>query len=371
MKVGDTLFYIFLACAFIQVIYIFFFYFKLAFGKLKTNQFSGYMPISVIVAANNEERNLLELIPKILNQNYTDFELIIVDDRSYDDTYDKLRELYGNEPRVHILRIEEVHDHTSAKKFALTMGIKAAKNERLVFIDADCWPVSYNWLREIAEACKPQTAFVLGLSQYEKEKGFLNLFIRFETLVTAIQYLSFAAQRMPYMGVGRNLSYTKSMFLAVKGFHPFNKLIGGDDDLFVHLHSNSKNTEIVIIPDAQTRSIPKKTMEEWIHQKKRHLSVGKKYKSSTKIKLGLWHLTQIGFWWLLVPVLVFYSDPTIVLTIVGTRLFLLLLSYGYIIKKIKDKIPLYLLPILDLTYTFYYFAIGLVSLRAKSVQWKK
>ncbi|MBY0425088.1 MAG: glycosyltransferase, partial [Cytophagales bacterium] len=122
---AETLFYIFVACAFIQAVYIVFFYFHLAFGKHKNSQFGGYVPISVIVAANNEKENLLKLIPKLLDQNYEDFEIIIVEDRSYDDTYDTLRELYGNNPKIHILRIEEIHDHTSAKKFALTMGIKA------------------------------------------------------------------------------------------------------------------------------------------------------------------------------------------------------------------------------------------------------
>jgi glycosyltransferase involved in cell wall biosynthesis len=369
--VAEILFYIFLACALIQGVYIVFFYFKLAFGKLKNNQFSGYIPISIIVASNNEKENLLKLIPKLLDQNYTDFELIIVDDRSYDDTFDALRELYGNNPKVHILRIEEVHDHTSAKKFALTMGIKAAKNERILFIDADCWPLSSNWLREIAEACSKDTQFVLGYSQYEKEDGFLNLFIRFETLVTAIQYLSFAAQKLPYMGVGRNLSYTKSTFLSAKGFHPYNKLIGGDDDLFVNLHATGANTQIAVIPDAQTRSIPKKTLDEYIHQKKRHLSIGKRYRFSTKLWLSTWHISQIGFWWMFLPVVFMYPNPVLVLAIAGTRLALLLLAYGYIIRKLKDQIPLYFLPVLDLTYTFYYFAIGLVSLRAKNVQWKK
>lgn len=366
----EILFYLFIAFAFLQLIFIGGYYLPFAFQIKKSERKASTIPVSIVVAANNEKTNLLELIPLLLQQNYPTFELIIIDDRSYDDTFDTLRELYGQHPLVHLLRIDEVHDHTSAKKFALTMGIKAAKYERILFTDADCRPSSSLWIQEMMEPVTEKSTFILGYSPYIPSKGFLNLMIRFETLVTGIQYLSFASRGIPYMGVGRNLSYTKSSFLQNKGFHPYNKLIGGDDDLYVNSHANGTNTVIACSPDSQMKSFPKTTWADWIFQKKRHMKIGKKYSFGSKFMLGCWHLSHIGFWWLGLVLAFIYGQPEVIITILGCRLILLILAYNKIIQKLGETVPIYFVPLLDLMYTFYYFATGLVSLRGNNVKWK-
>src|SRR5690606_6056352 len=132
------------------------------------------------------------------------------------------------------------------KKFAMLVGIKSAKNNHLIFTDADCYPASNNWLAEMAAGFTDENKIVLGYGAYEKQKGFLNTCIRFDAFMIAIQYLSAAIKKSPYMGVGRNLAYTKELFFEEKGFSNHYHINSGDDDLFVNGAATENNTSVCI-----------------------------------------------------------------------------------------------------------------------------
>ena len=236
---------------------------------------------SIIIAARNEFQNLQTLVPKLMEQDYPDFEIVIVNDRSDDNSFDYLMTLKGN-PLFKIVFVDHLPDHINSKKYALTLGIKAAKNDILLLTDADCSPSSIHWIQNMVSAYDEKTKIILGYSPYMPETGLLNSLIRFETQMTGILYLSFASNKLPYMGVGRNLSYRKQFFMEQKGFNGFQELTGGDDDLFVNKKAVSGNTGIVLSPESVTYSIPKKSLREYIQQKIRHLSIGKHIVHATK-----------------------------------------------------------------------------------------
>src|SRR5690606_27730585 len=191
----------------IQLYYILFVYSKLALHKVKSFQESTTIPpLSVIICAHNEEKNLKQFLPSILNQDYPDFEVIVVNDYSTDETKWILEDFKRKYAHLHVVDIKEHIRLKNSKKFALTLGIKAAKHEVLIMTDADCEPQSNQWLKEIAGAYAEGKEIVLGYSPYFKRTGFLNKLIRFETAHTAMSYLSYALKRDAYMGDGRNLS---------------------------------------------------------------------------------------------------------------------------------------------------------------------
>jgi len=174
--------------------------------------------------------------------------------------------------------------------------MKAAKNELLVFTDADCYPVSNKWLQEISKAYTHKKQIVLGYGGYETKKGLVNKLIRFDTLFIAMQYLGFALSGRPYMGVGRNLSYVKTLFFKGVGFSKHYHLISGDDDLFINDNANKNNTAVVISAESFTRSIPQTSFVNWAKQKKRHLTTGKLYKFGNKFFLSLEPFSRFIFY---------------------------------------------------------------------------
>ncbi len=278
-----TVLCLFILASTIQIFYYLFFYLQLKNQK-KTSQ-KKQLPLSVIICAKNEEYNLSKNLPKILNQDYTTFEVIVVDDASDDNTVEILKKLEKKYTNLRHTSVPKSNRLKNGKKFAQTLGIKSAKNEYLVFTDADCYSVSNQWLQKINDSFLQKKEIVLLYGKYKKNSGLLNKIIRFDAFFIAQQYLSFSLRKINYMGVGRNLAYKKTLFNKNKGFASHLELASGDDDLFVNETSNNKNTIIEISPDSFTESEPKKTFKDWINQKSRHLSTAHKYKPFHKFIL--------------------------------------------------------------------------------------
>ena len=359
--------YSLLFCLLVQV--IFHIYYLIAFSK-GNKEHAPPTPASVIVCAHNEEDNLRRLLPILYEQIHPEFEVIIVDDRSYDGTYDFLLRESKRNDKLRIVKVNEKPENFNGKKYALTLGIKAAKYENIVLTDADCTPASRHWLSHMSSQFTEGTQINLGFSYYEERTGFLNTFIRFETLVTAIHYIGRALMNSPYMGVGRNLAYTKSLFISNKGFKGHLDVTGGDDDLFVNEHATGKNTAVTIGPESTVYSIPKNSWKLFFRQKIRHLSVGKRYKSGNKVILGLYSLTHAFFWLFLIVLIGMQIELYVVIGAILLKTLLLYLTFIYACKKLGVKFNFWAtLVILDLLFVFYYSIIGLKALFTKRVRW--
>ncbi|MEZ5013244.1 MAG: glycosyltransferase [Chitinophagales bacterium] len=291
-----VVFYIFCAAACIQFFYLLFFHLRLAIYKPVKGNTGSLPPVSIIICARNEDANLKKNLPAIFSQDYPDFEVILVDDNSEDGTTEYLFFLAQKEPRLKRTKTGNTRPMMAGKKFPLTLGLKAAAHDIVVLTDADCYPASDQWLKRMVQRYTDDAEIVLGYGAYEKRSGFLNKKIRFETFSSALQYFSFALARVPYMGVGRNLSYKKRLFFDHGGFFEHRELPSGDDDLFINKVARKRNTRIEIDPLAFTYSEPKETKEEWIEQKTRHLSTARYYKFVHKCWLGLMPLSHILFW---------------------------------------------------------------------------
>ncbi len=276
----------------IQVFYYLYFFSRLASYETVTSKTPSKNPISVIICARDEAHNLVKNLPGILVQDYaTPHEILVVNDNSTDETKYIIDEFKRSFDNLTLVDLTQEAKMISGKKFPLSMGIKSAKHDIVLLTDADCIPASEFWIQKMQEKFKGNIEIVLGYGAYRKRFGVLNLLIRFETFHTALQYLSYALAGIPYMGVGRNLSYRKEVFIRNKGFSAINKIPSGDDDLFINKVANKRNTAICIDPDTFTISEHKKTWNDWMTQKYRHYTTGKYYKPIHKFLLGLYSLT--------------------------------------------------------------------------------
>jgi glycosyltransferase involved in cell wall biosynthesis len=343
--------------------------FLIAFLKKRSDKDNPQVPVSVIVCAHDEEQNLRDLIPQLLAQEYPSFEIIIVNDRSNDGTYDFLLEETKKNPRLRMVHVDHLPAHVNGKKYGITLGIKAASSEWILLTDADCRPTNNHWIETMARKFDAQANFVLGISPYRKTGGFLNLFIRFESLTTAMQYLAFALFKNPYMGVGRNLAYRKSLFLEKKGFNQFLNVTGGDDDLFVNQHAKGNATEVQFKADAHQYSIPKTTWRSFYYQKLRHLSVGKRYRLKHRILLGAFGLTWVITWFTGVTILSLDVENWWVIGALGIRVIMLTIILRIMLRQAGLKFELWALLFLDFLYSIYYISTGLAALTTKKIRW--
>lgn len=325
-------------------------------------------PVSIIICARNEVENLKRNLPKIIAQDYKNFEIIVVNDHSTDKTLDFLLHLKS---KTQILRVINLKSSSPpGKKAALTRGITAANHDVLLLTDADCCPESSDWIFRMQTTISEEAQIGLGFSPYSFDNGFLNTFIRFETAYTAIQYLSFALAGSPYMGVGRNLIYNKSLFFSLNGFSKHAHIASGDDDLFVNAAATGRNTRINLSPGSFTYSIPKRTWKGYYHQKSRHFTTGSAYKPAHQLSLGLLaasHFSHyvLGFILLLDPDLRYY-----VFEIYLVRILVVSTIYSITFKKLKQELLIPWAPVLDAVYVIFYLIFAPVLLIGKKEKWK-
>jgi poly-beta-1,6-N-acetyl-D-glucosamine synthase len=342
-----------------------------SFKESSTSYSNQNYPVSVVICAKNEAENITAYLPIILEQDYPNFEVIVVNDCSDDDTQDILETLQEKYPHLRTTQIKHDEKFTHGKKLALTIGIKAAKHEWLLLTDADCKPEGKQWIRSMQRNFIPSCDIVLGYGGYYHEKGFLNKLIRFDTFFIALQYLSMALIKMPYMGVGRNLAYRKSLFMENKGFASHAHIQSGDDDLFINEVAIGKTTRVEFSANSHTRSVPKKTFYLWGFQKSRHLSTGKSYKSAHKIVLGGEIFSRFLFYASIFLLLINPFTWIIGLSAYIFRMIIQLSVFNGAMKKFNEKKLLLFSIIFDfilpLLYLFWYFSI---TINSKQHKWK-
>lgn len=360
---------IFVGSLVIQLFYYLFFFLRLAFYKDEEPS-EKPEPVSVIICAWNEEDNLKKNLEAIVEQDYPDFEVIVVNDHSVDETDLLLQSWQQKYKHLRVINLTRDNTNMRGKKFAISMGIKGAKHDRLVFTDADCRPKSKQWLRQMASGFAEGKELVLGFGGFEKRKGFLNKLYRYESVHIAMQYMSYALAGIPYMGVGRNLAYDKKLFFQTKGFIKHRHVASGDDDLLVNEVADRNNTVIRINESAHTVSQPIESWADWWTQKRRHLSTGSYYRFSTKLFLGLFTLSH----------LLLYTSFFIVLSI-KTMYWLALcgillkwtlhLSIIRVVVRKLDELDLFLFSLIGDLFTPFFNTAVAISNRVKSpIRWR-
>lgn len=366
----SILFSLFLLCFVTQLYFLLTNHSKLAGYKTSQNISGTDLPVSVIISARNEARNLTENLPFILNQNYPDFEVVVINDCSSDSSDMVLLELQQLYPQLKVVTITEHARFKTGKKFALTLGIKSALHEHLLFTDADCKPASDDWISYMASNFKGSAEIVLGFSPYNQTKSLLNSFIRFETIKTAVSYLSAALNGDAYMGIGRNLAYTKTLFFSSKGFASHIHVLSGDDDLFVNENATSSNTVIEIQPGAFVYTDAKSTFGAWFRQKTRHFGAGKLYKGRHRRAISIDAVSGFLFYVLLILCLFLKVEPLLFVALFIFRWVIQLIVYRKVFNRLDGRKFLWYMPFFDMIYYSYLNIFGLIGSFIKSIQWK-
>lgn len=365
---GMLIFWVFGLGLLLSLFYHLFFFMRLAFYK-KGPVIENFPPVSVIICARNEDDNLTRNLQLIFDQDYPDFEVVVVNDCSYDLTGDVLEEFSKKNQKLKIVTIKEDEYYQHGKKVAVMMGIKGAKNDCLVLTDADCRPSSNQWLKNMAGNFDAKTEIVLGYGPYEKAKGLLNKLIRFDAFFIALQYLSYAMAGKTYMGVGRNLAYRKELFYRKKGFASHYHIQSGDDDLFVNEAATKTNTRVEIDQASFCYSAAKKTMKEWWFQKKRHLQTGSRYRFSHKFLLGLYVFSQWLFFGCFTAALILQFQPYVVLGAFLLRFSLQMLTFNFAMKRLGERDLLLLAPLMEIFFMLFYPVITVARIFQRKSRW--
>ena len=254
------------------------------------------LPVSVVVCGRNESIALQQLIPLLLDQDHREFELIVVNDRSEDDTWEILQWMKPQYANLKPVNIQADEKFSYGKKIALGVGVRSAKYPNVLVTDADCLPTGRDWISIMASGFKDGRQIVIGHSPYERQDGITSLLERYDGFTKAVQYISFAQVGFPYMGVGRNMAFTSGLFFAAKGQYKHRQLMSGDDDLFINEVARAKNT--TAIADGRsymtTRATP--DLGTWFRRKRRHYTTARFYRVGHQLLLTLLPASRLVLW---------------------------------------------------------------------------
>lgn len=325
-------------------------------------------PVSVIISAHNDREQLEKNLPYILHQEHPEFEVIVVNDRSYDGTKDLLDGM--EHPRLKVMHIDPDAQGRTGKKFALTMGIKASVHGIILVTDADCRPSGPNWISTMSAYLKGEKQFVIGYGAYHKTRSIFNRFERFDAFYKGIIMFGMAAMGKPYMALGRNLMYTKELFFEQGGFKKHMNVQSGDDDLFVNSAATEQNTAICVKKEGVTISTPSTGSAQWFRRKRRHFTTGPLYKGMDKFLLSAFSISAMLCWAGILAICFFKITLWIVLGAFMLRLLVQVHIFNRSMKELGDRDLLFFVPILELVLLIMDPIIFISNILVRPRKWK-
>jgi len=362
-------------CVFVVVVILQLFYYlgifgKFAFAKPQTVT-PKRLPVSIMVCAKNDAEKVKTLIPLLISQNYPDFELVLIDNASSDDTLDIFEEFEKQYPNIRLVKVENNEAFWGNKKYALTLGIKAASKAYLLFIDAHCYPTSADWLTNMASQFTMSKTIIIGYSAYEKVKGsFLNKIIRYDALVMATQRFAWAKLGMPFSGDGRNMAYKKEEFFSRNGYISHMNIRTGEDALFINDAATKKNTAICFTPESFTYSEARTTFKAWAEDKHKLLHTASFFKAFDKLQLKAFIFLQVAFFVLAIVLAAFLYNWMFLVPVIVIRYIAGWITMAQSAKRLNEKDTVYWFPVMEIILIFTQLYVYTTNIFSKKVHWK-
>jgi glycosyltransferase involved in cell wall biosynthesis len=324
-----------------QMLYYGALFFRFSLHKPSTNEFHNYPPVSIIIVAKNDAHLLINTLPEILTQDYPQFEVLVVNDNSNDETPQLVLDFQNRYPNLKLLHLESTVTNIKGKKFPLSLGIKAATYEHILLTDSDCVPASNQWIKLIARHFNDTTKIVLGFNKIREKFGFINSLIRFDRLHQAIQFFSYCLAKMPFMGMGQNLAYTKTLFFNHKGFASQNHLQFGDDDLFINRVANARNCAIEYEKEAHTISRFGSNFHNWFLLKTFRQKTRNLYPNPKRFLLNFYYFL-ITFSYIAFGAALYFSKANLIyfIVVIGILIIKYVMQYicfGFAATKLNEK----------------------------------
>lgn len=268
--------------------------------KGKTSYDESYPPLSIIISADDATEKLAKQLPLLLEQDYPQYEVIVINDStdsSEDESTDELLEnLKTQYNHLYFSFTPKTARYISRKKLSLTLGVKASHYEWIVFTEPGYCPTSNQWLKNMARNFTLSTDIVLGYGNFKEVNNWKNKKMIYDSSFDAIRYLSLAISKKPYKGYGKNLAYRKELFYQLKGYSSHLNLLRGEDDLFINQTVSSTNTRVELSPESILTYNFKDQNHYWKNEKQNYILSSFFYKGKQKYALGFETFTRVFFY---------------------------------------------------------------------------
>ena len=251
--------------------------------------------VSVVMVVHNEAEFLKKSIPYLLEQDYPDYEVVVVNHVSTDDTKYVLRICSENYPQIKPITIKHDVNMFRGKKYPLSIGIKSASKDVILLTEAESVPKSFDWISRMMQGYSGGTQIVMGYNLVKSDGSLLGAFQQYENMAYNASYIGAALMGRPYTATGRNLSYRRDFFFKQGGFISHYSIPDGADDLFVNQNANARNTALVLDSEASVISEPRNTFGLWHQDRAHRLYTRRNYAWNDRLMLSIYPVSQVVF----------------------------------------------------------------------------
>lgn len=252
--------------------------------------------VSVLVIAHNNAAALDAHLPILLTQDYqADYEVIVVTEQG-DIATEGVIKHYAQNPKLRTTFVPSHSLFMSKRKLSVSLGVKAARNEWVILLDAESAPRSDEWLKTMAQGFKSDNDLVIGYSNYAEDA---KQYYRFERMRTMCYLMHTAATGTAYRTNGSNIAFRKSMFIADDGYRGNLQFINGEYDFIINKYATPFKTSVEYAPNAVVREdVP--TKKAWHNRNvyylhlRRHLQRGGWQRFLFNVDMALMYACYIG-----------------------------------------------------------------------------
>ncbi len=366
--VFTILFYAFAVVAAVQIVYYLFFL-SFVYHKRKNNNNKVTIPISVIVYVRNNAEHLSNYIQDLIKQKHPNYEMVFVNNASSDNSLDIIEEFQKRTPKIIKVDVKNTEAFWANKKYALTLGVKAATHEHLLFTEVSSKALSQNWIGEMARHFSKEKSIVIGYQKLKrKKKSFGNVLIRFHHLLNTTQAFTFAKFNAPYQATNHNLAYTKNTFFKVNGYINHLHYFIGEADLFIKDATTKTNTTYTTKTNSFVSATKHLTLKQWFSHQKKEAILFKLYKKKHQFLLSLFKVSKLLFY--VLAICISFINWKVTLPII---VFYFILQYTVIGKsasRFQEKDVTLLLPFYDICLVLLQISIFISNQISKPKHWK-
>lgn len=333
---------------------------------------NGQQPsVSVVMVVHNEAEFLKSSLPYLLEQDYPDYEIVIVDYTSTDDTRYVLRVCSENYPNLKPILFPHDVNMFQGKKYPLSIGIKSATKDVILLTEAESVPRSFDWVSQMMKGYCGDTQIVMGCNIVKSNGTLLGAFQQYENMTYNASYIGAMAMGNPFTATGRNLSFRRDFFFKQGGFISHYSIPDGADDLFVNANANSRNSSVVLSSDAFVVSEPRSSFRLWHQDRSHRLYTRRYYGLKDKLMLAFYPLSQFVFLASLVLLLVFQLFPwQLLVALLVVKLIWQIVSALPLAKRFEIKKIQFFAPLFEFYFLFANTFMTTFALRRKNKQWR-
>lgn len=360
-----VLFYVFVAVIFIEIIY-----FALVIYSFHNSSQSkkSDVAISLLLYTKNNEELLKKQLPVFLKQKHKNYELVLINHASTDGSLEVMENAQKKNPTIKIIDVKNNETFWASKKYALTLGIKAAKHEQLVMSSIDYEPQSTSWLQYMAGASL-QKPIVIGFKNFKQTKR--NFFYRFFDFMYIIKNYTFGKLGLQFNGSSANVSYPKTLFFSTNGFVHHMNIPFGETRLFANEVAKKSNTTFCLHPDAEVAHVQKPSFKSWFREQRKNELILRRCKIVAQLSNGVLFFCRLIFF-SSASILLIFGAPKIQFAsavLISVRFLIQYTSFGIVAKKLNALKLIIALPLFELWHLATQFIIFISSLKSKRLYW--